>query len=246
MDCRVTETTVDIAEYCRQVEEHLARVNAGQIVRVVGPAFELVRGWALEGMPLTIVFHGIDRKAERHRAGRSKRPLRLEFCEDDVRETFDRWRRAVGLPADALGHGDATGTEPAPRKRPSLSKHLERVADRLSRVIGRLDWPDDFRDRLAVSLDEVSSLRETVRTARGDARSAIPVRLARVDEAMMAAAKSALPADVHARLRAGASTDLAAYEGRVAPDVWRQSVDRATDQLIREHFSLPTVTFDEP
>jgi hypothetical protein len=91
----------DIGEYCRGVEAHLARVNAGQIVRIAGTSFELVRGWALEGIPLAIVYRGIEQKAERHRAGRSKRPLRLEFCEHDVRALYDDWRRAVGAPGAA-------------------------------------------------------------------------------------------------------------------------------------------------
>ena len=137
----------DIGEFCRRVEEHLARVNEGQIIRVVGPAFELARGWALEGMPLSVVAHGIDLKAERHRAGRSTRPLRLEFCEADVREVYTRWRRSVGLsglPAPAPeGTDDAAETA----KRPSLSRQLDRALDKLSRVAGRLDLAERFATR---------------------------------------------------------------------------------------------------
>ena len=98
---------VDVGDYCRQVEDHLTRVNAGHLVRIVGPGFELVRQWAEEGMPLSVVFRGIDLRAERHRAGKSRRPLRIEFCEADVRDLFDGWRRAVGLPraTDAAAAG---------------------------------------------------------------------------------------------------------------------------------------------
>src|SRR5688572_16366781 len=75
---------IDVGDYCRRVEEHLARVNEGQIIRVVGASFELVRGWARAGIPLSVTCYGIDRKAERHRAGQARRALRLEFCEPDV------------------------------------------------------------------------------------------------------------------------------------------------------------------
>jgi hypothetical protein len=68
---------VDVAEYCRRVEDHLTRVNAGHLVRIVGPGFELVRGWAEAGVPLSVVFRGIELKAERHREGASTRPLRI-------------------------------------------------------------------------------------------------------------------------------------------------------------------------
>ena len=52
------------------------------------------------GIPPSVVFRGIDLKAERHRLGKSTRPLRLEFCEPDVREVYRNWRRALGLFGD--------------------------------------------------------------------------------------------------------------------------------------------------
>jgi hypothetical protein len=236
----VTEAEGDLGEYCRRVEEHLARVNEGEIVRVVGPAFEIVRQWALDGIPLSVAFHGIDRKAERHRAGQSRRPLRLEFCEADVRETFDRWRRAVGVAIQGA-EADPAGE---PRRRPSLAKHLDRAVERLSRVVGRLDLPEDFRDRLSASLVELAALREAARTARGDARAAIAARLPELDRAMLASARSALPAATLDRLRADASADLSPYQGRLAPEVWRRSLDRGADERLREHLGLPTIGFD--
>jgi len=84
----------EVGEYCRQVEDYLTRVNGGHLVRVVGPGFELVRTWALEAIPLSVVFRGIELKAERHRSGSAARPLRIEFCEPDVRALYDDWRRA--------------------------------------------------------------------------------------------------------------------------------------------------------
>jgi len=36
----------EIGEYCRQVEDYLTRVNAGHLVRIVGPGFDVVRQWA--------------------------------------------------------------------------------------------------------------------------------------------------------------------------------------------------------
>src|SRR3954464_963633 len=90
-------TTADVGEYCRRVEDHLTRASGGHLVRIVGPGFEIVRQWAIEGVPLSVVYRGIDLKAERHRAGQAARPLRIEFCEADVRAIYDDWGRAVGL-----------------------------------------------------------------------------------------------------------------------------------------------------
>ena len=89
---------VDTDTFCREVEAHLCRRNAGHIVRVVGPAFEMVAGWAARGIPLRVALRGIDACVERRTAkGPSRRPIRLEFCEADVLDAFDQWRRAVGV-----------------------------------------------------------------------------------------------------------------------------------------------------
>lgn len=240
-------SVIDLGEFCRRVEEHLTRVNNGQLIRIVGPAFELVRGWALEGVPLSIVAHGIDLKAERYRAGRATRPLRLEFCEADVRDVYTRWRRSVGLAAAsaAAAVGSADGADAGEAtKRPSLSKQLDRAIDKLSRVAGRLDLVESFREEMARAITELSDIRESARKARGDARLELAAKLPDIDAALIAAARGALSADAIDRLRADAEADLAPYRARVAPDMWHRTVDRALDQLIRDHLGLPTLAFD--
>jgi hypothetical protein len=234
---------VDIGDFCRRVEEHLARVNEGQIIRIVGPAFELARGWALEGMPLSVVTHGIDLKAERHRAGRSTRPLRLEFCDADVRGVYTRWRRAVGL--SGLSNGaENTGEPTESEKRPSLSRQMDRALDKLSRVSGRLDLAESFRDEVSRSISALSAIRDAARTARGDARTELTMRLPVIDAALVGAGRDALGVDVLNRLRGDAEADLSSYRPRLSQDMWRRSVDRALDQLVRDHLGLPTFTFD--
>ena len=95
---------MDPAEYCREVEAYLCRKNDGHLIRIVGPVFEQVCCWAEQGVPLSAVFQGIDRRFERYYArGPRRRPLRLEFCEADVLDLFDEWRRAVGVPAASTG-----------------------------------------------------------------------------------------------------------------------------------------------
>ena len=86
---------LDVGEYCREVEAYLTRVNEGHLIRLVGPGFEMVRRWALDGIPLSVVRQGIDMKSERHKAGRSTRPLRLEFCEGDVQAVYADWKLSL-------------------------------------------------------------------------------------------------------------------------------------------------------
>ena len=70
----------DPSEYARQIETYLCQKNRGHLVRVVGPAFDLVCAWAQSGVPLKVAFRGIDRCCQRHDAkGVRRRPLRIEF-----------------------------------------------------------------------------------------------------------------------------------------------------------------------
>jgi hypothetical protein len=237
--------TFDVGEYCRQVEDHLTRVNGGHLVRIIGPGFELVRRWAYEGIPLSLVFHGIDLKAERHRTGKSKRPLRLEFCEADVRAVYENWRRAVGLftPAAAPeAESDAAAAESHDeRKRPSLTRHLDRVIDRLSRAAGRLELPDALRAAIDRCLLEVVHVRDEAKKARGHARADLVARLPAIDERLRLAARDAVSDEEVARLRSDAETDLAAYRGRLSPDTWQRSVDVGLDRMLRDRLGLPTI-----
>lgn len=88
------------AEFSREIEAYLCRKNDGHLIRIVGPVFEKVCGWAARGVPLRVAFQGIDRYFERRQAkgpAANRRPARVEFCEPDVLDAFDAWRRAVGV-----------------------------------------------------------------------------------------------------------------------------------------------------
>jgi hypothetical protein len=234
---------VDVGEYCRRVEEHLTRVNGGHLVRIVGAGFQLVRDWALAGIPFSIACRGIDQKAERHRAGRSTRPLRIEFCEPDVRAVFDQWQRAVGIAgvrAASVENGPAE-KPPDETKKPSLSRHLDRIVTSLTRVAGRLDLPSDLRDRVTATIEAAVALHEQARHARGEARDAIAARLVDLDRELLVAARAAAREEALVELRTQAAGELAAYRSRLAADVWARSVDVTVDRLVRDRFGLPTL-----
>lgn len=106
------------------------------------------------GVPLKVALGGIDRYFERYyRKGPRKRPVKIDFCEADVRDVFDEWRRATGLTASAVDEPSPDApmaAAPQRRKGPSLPEHLERVLVKLSslRATGVLgDEADALVDR---------------------------------------------------------------------------------------------------
>ncbi|HYS24267.1 MAG TPA: hypothetical protein VEP46_01650, partial [Vicinamibacterales bacterium] len=146
-------------DYCREIESYLCRKNDGHLIRIVGPAFEQVCGWAERGIPLKLAMRGIDRYFERYYSkGARRRPVRVEFCEADVLDVFDQWRRAVGVSVSGPGAGirepgsDGAADPAGPRS--SLPAHLERVIARLTALRAGSDRSlDPVLDDLVRELD---------------------------------------------------------------------------------------------
>jgi hypothetical protein len=235
----------NVAEYCRQIEIYLCRKNDGHLIRIVGPSFEIVTRWAADGVPFKVACAGIDRYFERyHRKGPRRRPVRIDFCEADVLDVFDEWRRATGVSGADPGAGPAGPAQAAPSRRgPSLPDHLERVLLRLSslRATGVLGPDaDPIVDRVSAELDAARSSGSGV---RGEARHALIERLAELDRALIADTSAAAGEAMLAALRSDAVDELAMFRERMAAEAFAAAVDRATTRLLRERLGLPVITF---
>lgn len=230
--------------YCREVEHHLCRANAGHLIRIVGPAFELVHGWAVQGIPLAVVRRGIDRHVERYEAkGPRRRPVRIEFCEADVLDLFDRWRRAVGLSrADLAAGGDAA--EPvAPRRREGLTSHLDRLLSWIDRHEAEPGPTEEVRRFLASTREELQAMRSEVKSLRGEKRQARLARLRALDAELVASARRGLPADERAALRRDADSELEPFRARMSVEAYARALDAAADRLLRHRLRLPDIAF---
>ena len=238
-DGRMAEVP-SLEEYCRKIETHLCRKNDGHLIRVVGPSFDRVSGWAAQGIPLKIAFGGIDRYFERYYSkGPRRRPVRVDFCEADVLDAFDEWRRALGITLAS----ESTVANLASRvtSRESLPAHLERVAMRLTqaRAKGTLGIElDAVIDRVACELD-----RARARAVRGAARHALLDRLAQIDVELLQVARGTFEEATRVALAQEADEELAAFRAAMPADAYARARQAAADRLIRERLALPTVTF---
>ena len=226
--------------YCRAVEAYLCRKNDGHLIRIVGPAFEQVCGWAARGIPIKVVSRGIDRYFERYYSkGPRRRPVRVEFCEADVLDVFDEWKRAVGV---ARAGADGPSDEELARKQGTLPAHLERLVARLTALRGGEDRRlDDVLDEI---VREVDAARGGSKNVRGDARTALVERLRALDARLVQAARDACDATTLQRLNADADRELAPFRQRMPAEDYAQSKQLCIDRLVREHLRLPVIAFD--
>jgi len=227
------------ADFCQQIEAYLCKKNDGHLIRVTGPSFEIVSRWAAQGIPLKVAYEGIDRCFERYyRKGPRRRPLKIDFCDADVLDVYDEWRKAVGVAGGAGQAGEAGGE----KRGPSLPAHLERVILKLSqaRAAGKLgDEFDALIDRVNAELEIA---RASAGGVRGDARQQLLARLEALDAELLHGARTGLSDGDLAALSREAGDELASYRERMTADAFAQARDRAVSRLIRERFGLPTVT----
>ncbi len=238
--------------YCRAVESHLCRKNDGHLIRIVGPAFELVCGWEEAGIPISVVERAIDRRYARYYAsGPKRRPVRIEYCEPDVLDTFDEWRRAVGIGAAQPNDGESpTPVDAASSsRRRSLAAHLDEVASRLAA------WPDRkdaavahagsrvLAERVAQMASLVDAARSRATGLRGDARARVIEQLESLDGELLAGARAAADQGLMRDLRAEAAASLEPFRPRMAAPAFQEAVEAATDRLLVEHFRLPPLSY---
>ena len=237
---------IDVDAYCRDLEAYLCRKNDGHLIRITGPAFAHVVAWAQQGIPLKVAEAGIDRYFERYyRKGPRRRPVRIEFCDADVRDAFDDWRRAIGVSmvvADAAGGPDVEEpVQGAGRSRRSLASQVEAALSRLTVLRGSDKAGRAIGPALEAAVRALDALPPEAARARGDAREALLARVAAIESALVAAASAALDAEQRAELETEADAELAPFRPRMTPEAYAQSRRAAIERLVRLHFGLPEI-----
>jgi hypothetical protein len=228
---------IDPARYCRDIETYLCQKNDGHLVRIVGPAFEQVCGWAERGVPLKIAFRGIDRYCERYYAkGGRRRPVRIEFCEADILDAFDDWRRAVGVAA-------AGGETVEAGRKEALAAHIERAVERLRGLEASGSMSPELHQTLRSTTSELQSLHEEARGARGENRTRLIERLQYLDSVLIDASVAAIDRARASELTREAELELAPFGARMTPEVHDKALGAAFRRLVRDALGIPTLTY---
>ena len=234
---------MDGEHYCREVESYLCSKNDGHLIRIVGPSFELVCGWANQKIPLGVVRRAIDKTFERYYAkGNRRRPVQIKFCEADVMELFDEWRRAVGV-TDTERIKSDSGSQNS-NKRLSLAAHIDRLLSKLRACQDNADYPNDLVVYIKELIDEFEAVRTLARTARGANRKELESWLDEVEHNLVTVARGVSNQALITSLRTESELDLEPFRVRMPTDVFKGAVQAGIDKLLRDHFRLPKISYD--
>ena len=195
----------------------------------------------------------IDRYFERYyRKGPRRRPVKIDFCEADVLDVFDEWRRATGVVnvagSQSSGDGSAEDDRSAESlalrsRRTSLPAHIERVLLRLTsaRASGALGVPfDALVDRVSAELD---AARGRAGGVRGEARQALIERLSALDTELLQQARAALDDAARVSFAREADEELSGFRAGMTAEAFARARDSVIDRLVREHYGLPAISF---
>jgi hypothetical protein len=238
------QITVTPHEYCREIEAYLCRKNDGHLIRIVGPSFERVCSWAAQGIPFKIACQGIDTCFVRYCAkGVRRRPMQIDFCENDILDAFEAWRRAVGVRLPGAEETDDAAQ--VRRRKRSLPDHLDRVCERVTaRRAGMTPLPREFDAVLEVITKEAAEFRDLPGPLRGHTRARITARLVELDRMMLDAARAHADSGAVESMQAEAAEQLRPFRDRMPTDTYRRAIDSAVDRLLREREQLPAVSFE--
>ena len=236
---------IDVESYSRDLEAYLCQKNDGHLIRITGPAFERIQGWAQQGIPVKVAQAGIDRYFERYyRKGARRRPVQIVFCEADVLDVFDEWRRAVGLSrvaADAQGGPDVEEPVAAERPRRSLASQIDGALARLTVLRGSDKAGPIIGPALDAAVRSLDALRPDAARVRGDARDALLRRVTEIEDTLAVGALAALSPEQQQAFAKDADGELAPFRPRMTAEAYAQSSRAAMHRLVRQHFGLPSL-----
>ncbi len=236
------------SDYCSELESYLCQKNEGHLIRIVGPVFEQVCGWAELGVPLAVAKKGIDQYCERYYAkGPRRRPVRIEFCEADVLDLFDGWRRAVGVgtTARSSAHMHVREGEDAPvaDRRDSLPAHIDRAIARLTALRAGARRSARFGDDIAEAVRQLDTMRAAARHARGGERAALLDQLVALDAMLTSAVLQEIDPQTVQSLHEQADAEIAPFAARMPADARVAAAAAAFERLLRDFVGLPVLTF---
>jgi len=178
--------------------------------------------------------------------------VRVEFCEADVLDAFDDWRRAVGVALRGSSAGDVTDNstsagddgEGPGRRRPSLAGHIERVVARLTALRASSQAASPVQDVLEDVVRQLDGLQGNAKRARGETREAMIAHLRVIDQTLMTAVMESIGDEVRAAAEAEAKAALAPFRDRMVPDAYQRARVAAIERHVREHLRLPVIAFE--
>ena len=217
--------------YFTEIEEYFVR-RRGKHMLVSPLDWSLIETWKQAGIPLHIVFRGIDRALEKRGSGAGGRRINsISYCQPAVMECFEEHRQAaIG---ESPGPGHAVGDNAT-----ALALALEGLQDRLHAAA--VGFPEgEVVGRVTRILND---LLEEIAAGRAPAMPVLEESLQACDSILLESARRHLEPERIEAFRREAEKEVKVYKKRVAAEMSRRIEANLLNRWIREAFGLPEFT----
>ena len=234
-------------DYFRAIEEAFGRRRGAPLL--LSPRdWALIGEWQRRGIPLRIVLQGVDNcfDAFERRSPGARRINSLGYCRQEVLSLFELYLGLHGVP-EATPAGDAPASAASSATR-VVSRHLGRLARRAKQAMAFASSAhhDALVGALAEAAAEMRRMGKLLRSAQALPPS-LEDDLARLDAALLEAARAALGSEETARIEQEADAALGAAGERMSAAARATTRRTAAARLLRRRCHLPRLTlFEEP
>ena len=223
--------------YFTEIEEHFIQ-RRGKHMLVSPLDWSLIESWKQSGIPLHVVFRGIDRAFAKHQArGTQQRVNSVFYCQPSVMECFEEYRLA------RVGEEKEDGGE-ARRRRidgDSRAKLLEALND-LQRQLDATAKTLSDSESVARARRMMAELLQEIEAGKGPPLVDIEDTLQTCDSILLDGAQRALDESRLKQFQKEAKQELKIYKKKVAPEMYARIEQNFIKRKIRQEFKLPEFT----
>jgi hypothetical protein len=226
--------------YWDEIERYFTQ-KRGRALILSPKDWPLITSWQERGIPLDIIYAGIDRVFARHEAkettNRRQLPRTLSACQAEIEKLWDSCQEK------------STGAMDIAEKTPR-QQHLEaqrRLATKLRSTLRQLEkyartphyapFQNDLRAAVE-NLDALSPLLE--QAADADALIQVQAEIRNIEHGLNAQLEQHLPAEVRRELMDRVAAQLASYQKQMRPEVYAETFRLAFLKALHEVYPLPS------
>ena len=226
--------------YWEEIERYFTKKRGNALI--LSPKdWPLVTSWQEQGIPLELIYEGIDNafaRLEQKQSPAQRRTLRtLNACRYDVEKLWNAHKEVLHMPSEQMIDDAQQG----------LYEERQRLLAKLRSVIAQLQKTatDPHYKCIAQELSDtigiVQSFLPTVERAEDKSILArIQERMRQQEQILLSALEQTLTPEMHAALLAKVDSQLASYRHTMKPAVYEETRRIAFVKILRDTYPLPS------
>lgn len=222
--------------YYTEIEEYFWQKRGAHIL-VSTLDWAVIESWQRAGLPLEVVFKGIDRAFERYQARRRSRPIKsLLYCVDAVAEVAEEAKEA----AAGRGPQPTPGERPAPFSREEIAQFFHANAAALRNAARRPEAA-----RLVAAFTDIAAALEALAAQPATAAANLEDlerHLTVFEEKLLAALTQSASAQELVGLRREVDRALAPYRRRMKAEQLALIEKQFLQKKLFERYALPRLS----